>query len=71
MEHTGDTAWFPGVVVTHNEVCSLALDPFKLVNVCLVVGIPYCGSILNGSPFLNLRADHDVELNVLGCQLTY
>ena len=34
----GDTAWFPGVIVTHNTACSLALDPFKWVDVCLVVG---------------------------------
>ena len=44
MEHTGDAAWFPGEVVTHNKACSL----FKSVNVCLVVGIPYDGSILKG-----------------------
>ena len=48
MEHTGDAAWFPGEVVTHNKACSLALDPFKLVDVCLVVGVPYDGSILTG-----------------------
>ena len=47
-EHIGDAAWFPGAIVTHNEACSLALDPLKSVNVCLVVGIPYDGSILKG-----------------------
>ena len=48
MEHTGDAAWFPGAVVAHNEACSLALDPFKSVNVRLLVGVPYDGSILKG-----------------------
>ena len=48
MEHTGYAAWSPGEVVTHNKVCSLALDPFKSVDVCLVVGVPYNGSILKG-----------------------
>ena len=40
MEHIGDTAWFPGlshVVVIHSEACSLALDPFKSVSVCLII----------------------------------
>ena len=46
MEHSiGDTAWFPSrAVVTHNEACSPTLDPFKSVDVCLVVGIPHDGS---------------------------
>ena len=48
MEHTGDPAWIPGVVVTHNEACSLALDLFKSVNICLTVEVPYDGSILKG-----------------------
>ena len=48
MEHFGDAAWFPRAVVTHNEVCSLALDPFMWVDVCLVVGVPYDGFILKG-----------------------
>ena len=48
MEHIGDTAWFPGVVVTHNKACSMVLDQFKWVDVCLVVGVPYDGSILKG-----------------------
>ena len=25
MEHIGDTAWFPGAVVTHNEACNVVL----------------------------------------------
>ena len=52
MEHIGDAAWFPGEVVTHNEACSLALDPFKLVDACLVVGVPYDGSILKHGSIL-------------------
>ena len=48
MEHIGDTTWFPGVVVSHNEARSLALDLFESVNVCLIVGIPYDGPILKG-----------------------
>ena len=48
MEHFGRTAGFPGAVVTHNEACSMMLDPFKSIDVCLVVGIPYDGSILMG-----------------------
>ena len=47
MEHIGDAAWFPGAVVTHNEACNVALDPFKSVDVFLV-GVPYAGSILKG-----------------------
>ena len=35
-------------IVTHNEACSLALDPFKSVIVCLVVGIPCDGFVLKG-----------------------
>ena len=71
MEHTGDAAWFPGAVITHSEAGSLALDPFKSADVCLIVVVHYYGSLLNGLPFLNLRADHDVELNVFGFCLTY
>ena len=48
MEHIGDMAWFPGVLVTHNEVCSLALDLFESVDICLIVEIPYDGPILKG-----------------------
>ena len=51
MEQIGDVAWFPGAVVTHSEACSVALDPFKWVNVCLVVGVPYDGSIHEGRWF--------------------
>ena len=37
-------------VITHNEAYSLALDTFESVYVCLVVVVPYYGSILeNGS----------------------
>ena len=48
MEHIGDAAWFPGEVVTHNKACSPVLDPFKSVDVCLIVGVPYDESILKG-----------------------
>ena len=51
MEHSGHTAWFPGVVVTHNEACGLAQDLLKSVDVCLVVGVPYDGSIHEGRWF--------------------